>query len=176
MIRSKEFREDLWFRLNVFPITIPPLRLRKVDIPALVNYFIERKVREMKLPYHPAPAPGEMERLQLYDWPGNVRELENTVERALIRHQARRADQPLRFQGFENSLASVIESVELQSLENDLPNLNEITRLHICRVMDKTGGKIQGKNGAAAILGLHPSTLRHRLRTLGIPFGRNPIL
>ncbi len=172
MVQSKEFREDLWFRLNVFPITIPPLRLRKADIPALVNYFIERKTREMKLRYRPVPAPGEMERLQHYEWPGNVRELENTVERELIRHQARNPDEPLRFQDFENITAPTSGPLVSLSPEEDLLNLDEMTRMHISRVMEKTSGKIQGNDGAAAILGIHPSTLRHRMRKLGISFGR----
>jgi transcriptional regulator with GAF, ATPase, and Fis domain len=172
MIQSKEFREDLWFRLNVFPITIPPLRLRKADIPALVNYFIERKIREMKLKYRPVPAPGEMERLQHYEWPGNVRELENSVERELIRHQTRSPNEPLRFQNFDNVSTAVSVSADPLLAEEDLLNLDEINRIHICRVMEKTSGKIQGKDGAAAILKLHPSTLRHRMRKLGISFGR----
>ena len=91
MVRSKQFREDLWFRLNVFPIRIPPLRERKEDIPPLVHHFIDRKSRELKL--HPSPklAPGAIERLVAYHWPGNVRELENIVERDLILHK----DEPL---------------------------------------------------------------------------------
>jgi transcriptional regulator with GAF, ATPase, and Fis domain len=173
LIQSKEFREDLWFRLNVFPITIPPLRLRKADIPALVNYFIDRKIREMKLRHRSVPAPGEMERLQNYEWPGNVRELENTVERELIRHQTRSPNEPLRFHDFNNLSASApVTAPNSLTPEEDLLNLDEITRRHICRVMEKTSSKIQGKNGAAAILGLHPSTLRHRMRKLGISFGR----
>jgi len=171
MVQTKEFREDLWFRLNVFPITIPPLRLRKADIPALVNYFIERKVREMKLKYRPVSAPKEMERLQHYDWPGNVRELENTVERELIRQQVKGPNDPLRFQNFDDISAVSVSAEPLFDAEN-LLKLDEITRIHICRIMEKTNGKIQGDKGAAAILGLHPSTLRHRMRKLGISFGR----
>ena len=172
MVRSGKFREDLWFRLNVFPVTIPPLRHRRADIPALVNYFLERKVREMKLPYYPAPAPGEIERLQHYDWPGNVRELANMMERELIRHQTKNPGDPLRFRDFDNSPAPAADSLISLPPEQALLNLDDMTRMHICRVMEKTSGKIQGKNGAAAILGLHPSTLRHRMRKLGIPFGR----
>ena len=176
MVRYKEFREDLWFRLNVFPITIPPLRQRKADIPALVNYFIERKTREMKLNHRPVPAPGEMERLQQYDWPGNVRELENTVERELIRHQTNKPNVPLRFNDFKSLVNSQIETAGAQPATKDKQEpcmrLDEMTRRHIMQVMEKTNGKIQGNTGAAAILGLHPSTLRHRMRKLGIAFGR----
>ncbi len=175
MVRIKEFREDLWFRLNVFPITIPPLRHRKEDIPALVNYFVERKTWEMKLKYRPVPAPREMERLQHYLWPGNVRELENTVERELIRHQLQSAGQPLRFQDFKNMPGPEPkpESLESQLFAEELLNLDDMNRTHIQKVMKKTNGKIQGKDGAAALLGIHSSTLRHRLIKLGIPFGKN---
>ena len=174
MVQSKEFREDLWFRLNVFPITIPPLRHRKADIPALVNFFIERKTCKMKFRYRPVPAPGEMERLQHYEWPGNVRELENSVERELIRHQTRNPNEPLRFHDFDNLSTGVPAPGPAMPLpaEEELLNLDEMTRMHISRVMEKTNGKIQGNDGAAAILGLHPSTLRHRMRKLGISFGR----
>ena len=87
MIASGRFREDLWFRLNVFPIMIPPLRQRREDIPALVHHFIDRKSMELKLTERPVLAPGAIDRLMAYDWPGNVRELENMVERALIQHR-----------------------------------------------------------------------------------------
>ena len=87
MIASGRFREDLWFRLNVFPITIPPLRQRREDIPALVHHFIDRKSMELKLTERPVLAPGAIDRLIAYDWPGNVRELENMIERALIQHR-----------------------------------------------------------------------------------------
>ncbi len=87
MIQNGLFREDLWFRLNIFPIFIPPLRDRRSDIPTLVNHFIDRKSLEMNLKSRPVPAPAVLERLQTYEWPGNVRELENAVERALIRTQ-----------------------------------------------------------------------------------------
>ena len=81
MVKEKQLREDLWFRLNVFPIRIPPLRERKEDIPALVRHFLERKSREQKLPASPSLARGAIDRLMAYPWPGNVRELENVVER-----------------------------------------------------------------------------------------------
>ena len=84
LIEKGLFREDLFFRLNVFPILVPPLRERKNDIPILVHHFIHKKAREMVLPNIPIPAPGEIDRLMQYDWPGNVRELENVVERAII--------------------------------------------------------------------------------------------
>ena len=87
MVKNKQFREDLWFRLNVFPILVPPLRDRTNDIPALVRHLIERKAKELKLSDTPDLAPGGIETLMAYDWPGNVRELENVIERALILHR-----------------------------------------------------------------------------------------
>jgi transcriptional regulator with GAF, ATPase, and Fis domain len=171
MARTGEFREDLWFRLNVFPITIPPLRHRKADIPALVNHFIERKAREMKLRYQPVPAPGALERLQGYDWPGNVRELENIVERELIRSQRFGSNQPLPF--IDVAVPSMLSPSPAISpeTENSL-TLDMVDRAHIGCVLQICGGKVQGKDGAAAILGLHPSTLRNKMRKLGVVFGR----
>jgi DNA-binding NtrC family response regulator len=84
MIREGRFREDLWFRLNMFPIHIPPLRQRRDDIPALAHHFIERKAREMNLAERPRLAPGAIDDLLAYAWPGNVRELQNALERAVI--------------------------------------------------------------------------------------------
>ena len=89
MVRNKLFRADLWFRLHVFPITIPPLRERREDIPALVNHFVEKKCRELQFQHLPKLAPGAMAPLMAYSWPGNVRELENVVERALILSKGR---------------------------------------------------------------------------------------
>ena len=84
MVREGRFREDLWFRLNVFPVTIPPLRERKQDIPALVHYLMLKKSKQLRLQGPPSLAPGSLDCLVGYHWPGNVRELENVLERALI--------------------------------------------------------------------------------------------
>ena len=100
MVEAGTFREDLWFRLSVFPVVIPPLRDRKPDIPALVNHFIEKKCHDMKLSYRPVPAPGAMERLLTYHWPGNVRELENIVEREIIHNYSGEQERSLTFAGF----------------------------------------------------------------------------
>ncbi|WP_373500360.1 sigma-54 interaction domain-containing protein [Desulfococcus sp.] len=172
-VEAGGFREDLWYRINVFPITIPPLRHRKADIPAFVYHFIDRKVRELNLTHRPSPAPGAVERLQRYDWPGNVRELENAVERELIRNQAVNPGGLLRF---DDAAAPVSAPPPLTrgSIEpgDAALELDEAVRRHVARVLGITGGKVQGPKGAAALLGLNPSTLRHRMRKLGIPFGR----
>jgi transcriptional regulator with GAF, ATPase, and Fis domain len=170
MARQGEFRKDLWYRINVFPIRIPPLRERKADIPAFVYYFIGRKTREMNLRAQPVLAQGTLERLQQYDWPGNVRELENVVERELIRSQSDNAEQPLRF---EEIIVGRSRSHAPDSPDRAAPrDLNGVLRSHLVQTLRATRGRIQGPAGAAALLGMHPSTLRHRLRKLGIPFGR----
>ena len=174
MVKKGEFREDLWYRINVFPIKIPPLRERKADIPAFVYHFIGRKAREMNLPFQPVLAHGTLERLQQYDWPGNVRELENVVERELIRSQSKSSNEPLRF---EEIIAMQSERQPSLSIQQMAPSrksrdLNSAMRAHIVETLQITHGKIQGSTGAAALLGVHPSTLRYRLRKLDIPFGR----
>ena len=169
MVASERFREDLWFRLNVFPIMIPPLRQRREDIPALVHHFIDRKSNELKLAERPVLAPGAVERLMAYDWPGNVRELENLIERALIQS---RGD----MLSFETLLAPQIQvgrevTHEARSDFASL-SLDKINAHHIRQALDMAGGKINGPGGAAQILGLHPNTLRSRMNKLGIPYGR----
>jgi transcriptional regulator with PAS, ATPase and Fis domain len=169
MIASGRFREDLWFRLNVFPITIPPLRQRREDIPALVHYFIDRKARELNLRESPALASGAMDRLIAYEWPGNVRELENIIERALIQHRGG-------VLSFETLLpltvSRVCEVVEKKGKNETLHSLDELNARHIRRALEMARGKINGPGGAGQILGLHPNTLRKRMSKLGIPYGR----
>ena len=172
MVKNGEFREDLWFRINVMPITIPPLRQRKEDIPELVKYFISRKAQEMNLRHYPKVSPHATERLKTYDWPGNVRELENYVERALIQNAVGRQDTILNFEDIgEAAPKSKVKPTLVKS--NFSISHDEVTRQHFQEVLKLTKGKIQGTNGAAAMLGMHPNTLRHRLRKLGISFGRH---
>jgi transcriptional regulator with GAF, ATPase, and Fis domain len=162
MVRLKKFREDLWFRINVFPINVPPLRERKLDIPALVNHFITIKVKELKLPEIPPLAPGAIESLMEYDWPGNVRELQNIVERALMLS----SKEGLSF-NFLNlkSLTKVTETVKNNPGSN---NLDEVVAQHIKSILSKTNGKISGSGGAAEMLGINPNTLHNRMKKLGI--------
>lgn len=170
MVKEKLFRADLWFRLNVFPIFIPPLRDRKEDIPALVNHFIEKKSKELQLPHLPKLAPGSLEPLLVYSWPGNVRELENVIERALILSKG----QPLTFDNIvcvddhQGNEASIYK-------KDDFLPLDLIMSRHIQQALEITKGRIHGPNGAAQLLGLNPSTLRHRMRKLGIPYKRREI-
>ena len=166
MVRAGRFREDLWFRLNVFPIEVPPLRDRKSDIPALVQHFIERKAKELKIGKTPQLAPGALEDLMAYDWPGNVRELENLVERAMIlRHRG----EPLTFDDLGASKPTELEAARPGAAEEPL-ELDTVVAHHIRRVLGMTGGKIHGPGGAGELLGVNPNTLRYRMKKLGIPF------
>ncbi|NOX67436.1 MAG: sigma-54-dependent Fis family transcriptional regulator, partial [Chlorobi bacterium] len=152
--------------LNVFPIRIPPLRERITDIPAMLQYFIEKKAKELKLPGIPKLAPGAIEPLLNYEWKGNVRELENIVERALILN-------PLGPVSFDNLDGVSISKNKTASIISDgTETLDMVTARYIKQVLEKTNGKINGKDGAARILGVNPNTLRNRMIKLGIPFGR----
>ena len=168
MVSENRFREDLWFRLNVFPIIVPPLRQRKEDVPALTRHFVELKSRELGIAIPPAIAPGALERLMNYNWPGNVRELENLVERELIQHRGGQ----LRF----DSLLLGEKGRETQPFTEEKSggplNLDDAMSLHIDKVLGMTKGKIHGPGGAAVLLGINPNTLRGRMNKLGIIYGR----
>jgi transcriptional regulator with GAF, ATPase, and Fis domain len=170
MLEEGRFREDLYFRLRVFPIVIPPLRQRTDDIPVLVQHFIRKKAREMKMSTIPTVAPGALSRLVRYPWPGNVRELENAVERALILSRGA----PLAFMDIHSHAERVpIPPAERSEKESPgLLGLDVVTALHIQKVLDLCKGRIEGEKGAAGLLRIHPSTLRKRMKKLGIAFGR----
>jgi transcriptional regulator with GAF, ATPase, and Fis domain len=166
MVREGAFREDLYFRLRVFPIAIPPLRARLEDIPVLVHHFIQKKSRELGLPVVSTLAPGAIDRLMEYHWPGNVRELENAVERAIILSQG----QPLTWLDLVPAGPSG-DREDFIPTETDM-SLDAVNARHIRRVLALTNGRIEGDKGAARLLGINPATLRHRMKKLGIPFGR----
>ncbi len=154
-VRKGRFREDLWYRLNVFPITMPPLRDRPEDIPALVDFYVRKIAKRMGKSIKVIPV-NVMDALQDYHWPGNVRELENILERAVI-----------------NSSGPKLHLMdELKKTYKDITTasrtLESVERDYILRVMDQTRWKVSGENGAADILGLNRSTLRARMRKLGI--------
>ncbi|MDI6755654.1 MAG: sigma 54-interacting transcriptional regulator [Thermodesulfobacteriota bacterium] len=154
-VRKGRFRQDLYYRLNVFPITVPPLRQRKEDIPLLVQAFIERYAR--KLGKQITSIQKEtMKALQDYPWPGNVRELESVLERAVIL--------------CPGPVLQLADKLEISSLplSSTVRTLEEMERNQILKTLSETRWRIEGKDGAAAILGLHPSTLRARMHKLGI--------
>lgn len=167
LIRTGTFREDLWFRLNVFPIMIPPLRHRKEDIPALVHHFIEKKSKELKIYPPPSVSAEEVERLQAYHWPGNVRELENMIERELIHKRGKEKSGRLRFEHFEMPRRAEGPGMVGETGCNLLA-LDEAMSRHIRRALLASNGKISGPRGAAQLLGINPNTLRGRMRKLGI--------
>jgi len=154
-VRRGRFREDLWYRLNIFPITMPPLRDRLDDIPLLVDFYVKKISKRMGKSIQIIPT-SVMNALQDYHWPGNVRELENVLERAVI-----------------NSSGPKLRLVdELKKPQKDLSTtqktLEAVERDHIVRILEQTQWKVNGKNGASEILGLNRSTLRARMRKLGI--------
>jgi transcriptional regulator with GAF, ATPase, and Fis domain len=160
MTATGRFRKDLLFRLNVFPIRIPPLRERREDIPALVHHCIDTKTREMHIPVRPGLADGALDRLVAYDWPGNVRELENVIERALILSRGH----PLDFADLDQAETSH----DLPGAGNAVQPLDHVVAHHIRRALAVSGGRISGSGGAADLLGLHPNTLRYRMKKLGL--------
>ena len=175
MVKNNDFRADLWYRINAFPINIPPLRERREDILDLVKYFISRKAQEMKLKHRPQVSPQGIKRLQSYDWPGNVRELENCVERALIKDVVGRRDSVLNFD--EIGVGSIQDDIHDTAMKtgngsDSLMSYDELNRKHFQKVLEHTKGRINGENGAARILKLKPNNLRYKLKKLGIPYGR----
>jgi len=167
MVQSGQFRKDLWFRLNVFPILIPPLRDHPEDIPALVDYFLDKKSQELRITHPITLAPGALEQLKAYPWPGNVRELQNLIERALIRD----ANGRLRFDDLLQPQQSPDTRLITKAEQQILP-LDEVNASYIRQVLARTHGEINGPGGAAELLGIHPNTLRKRLVKLGIPYKR----
>jgi transcriptional regulator with GAF, ATPase, and Fis domain len=170
MLAQGNFREDLYFRLRVFPIAIPPLRQRQEDIPALVQHFIQKKSREMKLSINPTLAPGTLDRLIHYAWPGNARELENAIERELILSKG----SALFFdsigaqgQAEKNHRSHAVNQTSVEPLDLDL-----VMAAHIRKVLEMCNGRVEGDKGAARRLNIHPSTLRKRMKKLNIAFGR----
>ncbi len=149
------FREDLWYRLNIFPITVPPLRERREDIPLLVDFFVRKISKRLGKSIENIPT-AVMNALMDYHWPGNVRELENVLQRAVINSS-----------GPKLRLMDELEKPH-KELTTAGKTLDEVEREHIVRVLETTHGKVSGRDGAAEILGLDRSTLRARMRKLGI--------
>jgi formate hydrogenlyase transcriptional activator len=162
-VKVGAFRADLFYRLNVFPLTLPPLRDRKDDIPPLVHCFLDRFAKKLGKPLR-CLSDEALARVVRYSWPGNVRELQNVLERAAILARG--------------PVVEIDEALDQRLGENDHPSpimtLQEVERAHILRVLEETHGTIEGPKGAARVLGLHPNTLRSRLQRIGIkhPRGR----
>jgi formate hydrogenlyase transcriptional activator len=155
-VQNKRFREDLFYRLNVFLVSIPPLRMRAEDIPQLVRYFVDKYGRKLGREYETI-SKSMMKALQEHPWPGNVRELEHVIERAVITSP-----------GPILRLVDRLECEPAEAEEEPPKKLEWMEREHFLKVLKKTRWKIDGEGGAASALGLHPSTLRFRIKKLGI--------
>jgi formate hydrogenlyase transcriptional activator len=162
-VKAGSFRADLLYRLNVFPIEVPPLSVRASDIPLLVNRFVIKFSSKISKKID-GVSHATMDRLMKYSWPGNIRELENVIERAIIL-----------------AMGPVLQIDDVLLHGNSAPllpvadSLEEVERAHILRVLRDVDWVIEGKQGAAARLGLHPNTLRSRLQKLGIKKSRSTV-
>jgi transcriptional regulator with GAF, ATPase, and Fis domain len=169
-VRLGSFREDLYYRLSVFPIEVPPLRERIEDIPALALHFIERTARRMNLAL-PKLVRAQVEQLKNYSWPGNVRELENVIERAMI---LARTGKPLHFDFPDDEVKRPRKrprpeaSAPGDSKVRTQDELRAEERKNILAALEQTNGKVFGPGGAAELLGMRPTTLASRLRALGL--------
>jgi transcriptional regulator with GAF, ATPase, and Fis domain len=155
-VQEGRFRQDLWYRINIFPITVPPLRKRGDDIPLMIHFFVNRFCKKLGKQIKTIPS-STMETLQKYSWPGNIRELEHMIERAVINTQ-----------GSVLQLMDKFENMDTGLMKMEAKPLVEIEREYIVKILQNTGGRVSGPKGAALILGLHPETLRSRMRKLGI--------
>src|SRR5271169_3872728 len=179
-VQSGRFRSDLFYRLNVFPLELPPLRERRSDIPQLVAFCVSRFSKRIGKKID-GVSRESMEKLMNYPWPGNIRELQNVIERAIIVS----ADPTLRL---DRDLMPVVAAQKgMEASETDAPErrqadlespkllltLDEVDRNHILAALQHTGGVVDGPKGAARILNLHPNTLRHRMDKLGIKGSRH---
>ena len=154
-VAAERFRADLYYRLNVLPIPIPPLRERPEDIETLARHFVSQFGRRLGKRFT-GISPGSLTRLQRYTWPGNIRELQNVIERACVLGTGPAVDVP------DPGLTAS------RVLAWDPATLDEVERAHIGRTLERTGWRVEGEGGAAELLGLRPSTLRSRLKKLGM--------
>jgi transcriptional regulator with GAF, ATPase, and Fis domain len=171
-VHEKTFREDLYYRLNVFPIRLPPLRERRDDVPLLVHFLLSKFAQRVGK-HIDGVSRLTMQRLQEYPWPGNVRELENVLERGVILATGPTLDiapDLLPTSAAPSAPAADGPSVPAsqQAPGQSLPCLEAVERDYIVTVLRHTNGIITGPRGAAKVLGLNPSTLRHRIKKLGI--------
>jgi formate hydrogenlyase transcriptional activator len=183
MISDKEFRSDLYYRLNVFPIRIPPLRERKEDIPLLVGYFVQKFAKQMQKKIE-SVSPAVMKGLTAWEWPGNIRELENFIERAVILTRGKSLEAPLgelrklntqqpasttRDSG-QQDIARIVRET-LHALNGNTPVVDDRTqkqREEIVRALAETKGRVGGADGAAALMGINRTTLLSRMKKFGI--------
>jgi len=161
-VAAGRFRTDLFYRLNVVPLRLPPLRERPGDIPLLVQAFLAHFRRKLGKPLHDV-SPESLRRLEAYLWPGNIRELQHVVERACVLARGRVVD-------IGASLLATAAAIAPApgGAAGGFETLEGHERAYLRQVLEATGGRIEGRRGAAAILDVHPSTLRSRLQRLGL--------
>jgi transcriptional regulator with GAF, ATPase, and Fis domain len=185
MIAEREFRSDLYYRLNVFPIRIPPLRERREDIPLLVSYFVQKYARQMQKRIETIPAVALKAMIE-WDWPGNIRELQNFIERAVILTRGRALESPLaelhqasvntsvanpgsrRWEEIARIVRKTVGEIRNGSPKNTANDYDEEHRQEIVRVLGETKGRVGGAEGAAIRLGIKRTTLLTRMKRLGI--------
>jgi transcriptional regulator with GAF, ATPase, and Fis domain len=165
MVQAGTFREDLWYRIAIFPILIPPLRERRADVAGLATHFARRAALKLGLPLQ-LPTAADAALLEAYDWPGNVREMAAVIERAAILGEGRGL-------AVGTALGTGGPGTRPQTPDparSDAPfaTLDEAMRAHIRAALERTGGRIEGRLGAARLLGINPNTLRSRMRKLGL--------
>lgn len=161
-VHTGGFRQDLFYRLTVFPLDLPPLRARKSDIPQLASHAVADVARRHRLPAPPLTLE-DVERLQRYDWPGNIRELQNVIERAVILSKGVR----LRLDIPTPSLVGTPGGFDDGAVLTDR-QCRERDRANVMRALERAGGRIYGRGGAAEMLGINPTTLASRMRSLKI--------
>ena len=173
-IKTGRFRSDLFYRLNVFPLEVPPLRVRPSDIPKLAKFFLSNYSKKLGKTID-GLAQNTMDRMLNYSWPGNIRELQNVIERAVVLSKGRILDLQheltpnLTSESANREASKVAEGTHATAAPaSQLPTMKEIERTHIIAALKLTSGVIEGSNGAAKILHLHPNTLRNRMAKLGI--------
>jgi len=184
MIADREFRSDLYYRLNVFPIRIPPLRDRKEDIPLLVRYFVQKAARQMQKQIDTIPA-AAMKTLSNWEWPGNIRELENFIERAVILTRGKSLEVPVtelnkvreatsissdgsHGQDVARVVKETISALTKDAVKNAGDEYDEKQRREIVRILQETKGRVGGADGAAARIGINRTTLLSRMKKFGI--------
>jgi transcriptional regulator with GAF, ATPase, and Fis domain len=167
-MRKELFRSDLYYRLAVYPIQIPPLRQRKEDIHLLAESFLEEASRRLGRSFEAIPR-RVLDALEHYDWPGNVRELQNVIERAAVTSTGRFLRLPEEWHPIAQTREATPQTGKFEHEPGAVgPNLQSLERAHILQVLSRTHWRIEGPSGAAVMLGLRPSTLRSRMRKLGI--------
>jgi transcriptional regulator with GAF, ATPase, and Fis domain len=170
-VKQATFRADLFYRLNIFPINVPPLRERREDIPQLVSFFVNRLNQKLGRKID-IVSQSTMDALQQYNWPGNIRELQNVIERAFIVSEGNRLELADNLAIGDRDITPTAEPEQKEATppfsNNQYRKLIDLEREYITEVLKKTYWRIEGKDGAAVILGMNPNTLRSRMRKLGI--------